>query len=162
MTDSIPHRIVRHRFVRTGFALLLALVAVSVGAAPAAAAVDVGYVRLAHLSPDTPEVDVYLSKVDDKSFKEQVFKHVGYGVMSKYMALPAGTYKVAMRKQGDPASTAPVLTTQVTVQPGGAYTVAGVGKFAQLGLDVFTDDLSRASARNSTTRPLSLSRISSE
>ena len=145
MTDSIPHRFVRHRFVRTGFALLLALVAVSVGAAPAAAAADVGYVRLAHLSPDTPEVDVYLSKVDDKAFKEQVFKHVGYGVMSKYMALPAGTYKVAMRKQGEPASTTPVLTTQVTVQPGGAYTVAGVGRFAQLGLDVFTDDLSRAS-----------------
>jgi hypothetical protein len=98
---------------------------------------------LAHLSPDTPEVDVYLSKADDKAFKEQVFKHVGYGVMSKYLPLPVGTYRVAMRKQGAPAGSAPVLTTEVTVQPNGAYTVAGVGKFAQLGLEVFTDDLSR-------------------
>jgi hypothetical protein len=145
MNGSIPHR-----FVRTALALLLtgatSLVALALMAAPAGAApAPVGYVRLAHLSPDTPEVDVYLSKVGDNAFKEQVFKHVGYGVMSKYLALPVGTYRVAMRKQGDPSSTPPVLTTQVTVQPNGAYTVAGVGKFAQLGLDVFTDDLSRAS-----------------
>jgi hypothetical protein len=35
------------------------------------------------------------------------------------------------------------LTTEVTVADGGAYTVAGVGKHAALGLKVFTDDLSR-------------------
>jgi hypothetical protein len=122
--------------IGTGASAMLAIPAHSAEA-------PVGYVRLAHLSPDTPQVDVYLSKVGDASFKEQVFTHVGYGVLSKYMALPVGTYAVAMRKQADPASTAPVLTTQVTVVAGGAYTVAGVGKFSGLGLKVLTDDLGR-------------------
>ena len=138
-----------HRPGRPG-ALMLAALAVALGTVLAAAAApahaadgSVGYVRLAHLSPDTPAVDVYLSKPGDTAFKEQVFTHVGYGVMSKYLTLPVGTYAVAMRKQGDPPATPPVLTTQVTVTAGGAYTIAGVGKFAGLGLKVYEDDLNR-------------------
>ncbi len=88
-------------------------------------------------------MDVYLSKVGDSSFTTQVFEHVGYGVMSKYLALPVGTYAVAMRTEGAPATSEPVLTTQVTVTEGGAYTVAGVGKYSGLGLKVFNDDLTR-------------------
>jgi hypothetical protein len=126
-------------------AILIGAAASATAATPAYSSADapVGYVRLAHLSPDAPMVDVYLSKVGDAAFKEQIFTHVGYGVISTYMPLPVGTYAVAMRKQGDPASTPPVLTTQVTVTAGGAYTVAGVGRFSGLGLKVLTDDLSR-------------------
>src|SRR5262249_5762460 len=46
-------------------------------------------------------------------------------------------------RRAPPASTPPVVTTQFTVTAGGAYTVAGVGKFSGLGLKVLTDDLSR-------------------
>ena len=135
--------------------LLIALtsaVAALVGAAPAGAAATVGYVRLAHLSPDTPEVDVYLAKFQDNSFTPQVFPGVGYGVISEYLALPVGTYTVSMRKAGDPESTPPVLTTTVTVEANGAYTVAGVGEFAKLGLTVLTDDLSRPAAGKAKVR----------
>jgi hypothetical protein len=117
----------------------------------------VGYVRLAHLSPDTPNVDVYLSKVGDASFPQQVFGHVGYGIMTKYLPLPVGTYAVAMRTEGAPATDPPVLTTQVTVADGGAYTVAGVGKFAGLGLKVFNDDLSRPANGRSKVRVIQAS-----
>jgi hypothetical protein len=106
-----------------------------------AAAAGFGYVRLAHLSPDTPDVDVYLSSVSNAS-TEQVFPGVGYGVVSGYLRLPVGTYAVAMRAAGAPKTDPPVLTTQVQVRAGGAYTVAGVGRHAELGLKVFTDDLS--------------------
>jgi hypothetical protein len=108
--------------------------------APAMAAGQVGYVRLAHLSPDTPDVDVYLSAVGG-SGRPQVFPGVGYGVVSKYLSVPAGTYAVAMRVAGAPASDPPVLTTNVTVVAGKAYLVAGVGKHADLGLKVIEDDL---------------------
>lgn len=111
------------------------------GTALPAHAQDVGYVRLAHLSPDTPEVDVYLNS-QSSGFKEQVFPGVGYGIMSKYLALPVGGYTVAMRLSGAAPTTAPVLTTQVSVTAGGAYTVAGVGRYAGLGLKVLNDDLS--------------------
>src|SRR5262249_41372853 len=93
---------------------------------PASAASD-GYVRLAHLSPDTPAVDVYLDSVSG-SVPQKVFPSVGYGAFSSYLALPTGTYAVSMRLAGAKASTPPVLSTQVTVQAGDAYTVAGVGK----------------------------------
>jgi hypothetical protein len=46
-----------------------------------------------------------------------------------------------MRTSGAAATTDPVLTTQVSVTSGGAFTVAGVGRYAGLGLKVFKDDL---------------------
>jgi Domain of unknown function (DUF4397) len=132
------------RAIRAAAATLaVSVVVIGVSTTPVHAEAAVGYVRLAHLSPDTPKVDVYLSKVGDSSFATQVFEHVGYGVMSNYLALPVGTYAIAMRTEGAPASSPPVLTTQVTVTEGAAYTVAGVGKFSGLGLKVFTDDLTR-------------------
>ncbi|GIF18462.1 hypothetical protein BJ973_008580 [Actinoplanes tereljensis] len=123
-----------------GAAAALAVVAtVTLFASPARAAGD-GYVRLAHLSPDTPAVDVYLRSVTN-AIKPQTFKGVAYGAMSAYLRLPTGNYQVAMRKAGAAASTKPVLTTDVDVENGAAYTVAGVGRFADLGLRVLQDDL---------------------
>ncbi len=120
--------------------LALALAALAPTAASAATA-KVGYVRLAHLSPDTPDVDVYLDSVSS-SAKEQVFKGVGYGVMSPYLSLAVGEYAVSMRVAGADPKSPPVLTTDVIVAAGQAYTVAGVGRHADLGLKVFHDDLS--------------------
>lgn len=119
---------------------LFVLTLSTVEAAPAGAA-GTGYVRLAHLSPDTPAVDVYLSSPSG-AITEQRFDGVGYGVVSDYNRLPTGTYAVAMRTAGSPPASPPVLTTQVTVTDGKAYTVAGVGRFADLGLRVIEDDLS--------------------
>jgi hypothetical protein len=126
-----------------------------VDASPAAAA-GVGYVRLAHLSPDTPAVDVYLSSVTG-SIPQQKFDAVGYGTVSKYLPLPPGTYAVAMRKKGDPSSAAPVLSTQATVEEGKAYTVAGTGKFADLGLRVIPDDLGMPEAGKAKVRVIQAS-----
>jgi Domain of unknown function (DUF4397) len=127
----------------------LALAALVPTAASAATA-DVGYVRLAHLSPDTPDVNVYLDSKSSKA-KEQVFKGVGYGVMSPYLALPVGEYAVSMRLTSDPTGPV-VLTTDVTVSAGKAYTVAGVGRHADLGLKVFHDDLSSPAQGNAKVR----------
>jgi hypothetical protein len=134
-----------------GAAVVAALVALTFSAAPASAAAGEGYVRLAHLSPDTPAVDVYLKSDDDK-VKEQTFPGVAYGAMSDYLRLPAGTYSVAMRKAGAAASTKPVLTLDVTVEAGKAYTVAGVGRYADLGLRTFDDDLKLPSGSDSKIR----------
>ncbi|NMO57423.1 DUF4397 domain-containing protein [Actinoplanes sp. TBRC 11911] len=131
-------------------AALAAFAAITLYATPAHAAGD-GYVRLAHLSPDTPAVDVYL-KAESGSAKEQVFHGVGYGAMSQYLRLPSGNYQVAMRKEGAPASEKPVITTEVGVSDGGAYTVAGVGRFADLGLRVLKDDLKLPDAGKSKVR----------
>jgi uncharacterized protein DUF4397 len=136
-------------------AMLLACGLSTLTASPASAAPQDGYVRLAHLSPDTPNVDVYLSAVGG-SFK-QTFPGVGYGVMSKYLALPAGTYGVEMRLAGADPSTPAVLGTKATVVAGNAYTVAGVGKHADLGLRVIADNLALPSAGKSKVRVIQAS-----
>ncbi|MFF5172035.1 DUF4397 domain-containing protein [Micromonospora sp. NPDC000089] len=129
------------RLATAGGALLLGAALSTAAAAPAGAAPqDVGYVRLAHLSPDTPAVDVYLTPPG--ATKPRVFQAVAYGAVSNYLTLPTGRYAVAMRKAGAPESQPPVLTTEVAVDGGAAYTVAGVGRYADLGLRVLSDDLS--------------------
>jgi Domain of unknown function (DUF4397) len=109
-------------------------------AGPASAA-QPSYVRLAHFSPDTPNVDVYLSSYSRPNWK-MVIKGVGYGALSAYQKLDPGLYTVAMRAAGAAASSPPVLSTSVRAVAGGAYTVAGVGPYASLGLTVLRDDLS--------------------
>jgi uncharacterized protein DUF4397 len=110
-----------------------------------------GYLRLAHLSPDAPAVDVYLTAVSG-SLPRQVFPAVGYGVVSPYLPVPAGTYTIAMRWHGAQPTSLPVLSATVTVVPGDAYTVAGVGRYADLGLRVIADDLSMPSQGSARVR----------
>jgi len=140
----------RRRYRAIAVVLVAILAHLSLAAAPAAAAGPVGYVRLAHLSPDTPDVDVYLSAVTGGT--PQRFPGVGYGTVSNYLTVPTGTYAVSMRAAGAPASDPPVLTTNVTVVDGKAYTVAGVGKHADLGLKVIEDDLSLPPAGKAKVR----------
>ena len=109
-------------------------------ALPSAAAADGGLLRLAHLSPDTPAVDVYVDSVADPN-AGITLRGVDYGTVSDYQAVPPGAYTVSMRSAGDAPDTPPVLSTTVEVSAGSARTVAGVGPFAKLGLVVLDDEL---------------------
>jgi hypothetical protein len=114
-----------------------------------------GWLRLAHLSPNTPAVDVYLYSFGNPR-AEVVLHHVSYGTVSPYLPAPAGTYTVAMRAAGAAASSAPVLSTGVTVKVGRAYTVAGMGPKAGLRLVVLHDQLT-APAGHSMVRVIQAS-----
>jgi len=123
--------------------LLITMPALLLGfalAGTASAASGTGWIRLAHLSPNTPEVDVYLYSFGDPK-AELVVHHVGYGVVSSYQPLPAGEYTVAMRAAGAAAASKPVLSASVNVEPGEAYTVAGLGPESGLRLAVLEDQL---------------------
>ncbi len=106
----------------------------------ASAARTGGWLRLAHLSPNTPAVDVYLYSVNNPR-AEVVLHHVSYGTVSPYLPAPAGTYTVAMRAAGAAASSPPVLSTAVRVHAGAAYTVAGMGPRDGLRLVVLSETL---------------------
>lgn len=109
------------------------------------------YLRLAHLSPDTPDVDVYVGSVADPA-RSFVVPGVGYGAVSAYRSLPAGPYVVSMRVAGAAASSPAVIATSVNARPGGAYTIAGVGRTAELGLAVLTDRLDIPAAGRASVR----------
>ena len=96
------------------------------GSSSALAAPGDGYLRLAHLSPDTPAVDVYLYAAG-RTTPRLVLKHVGYGDLSPYQRLSGGAYTVAMRPADAAATSPPVLSARVRVRAREAYTVAGPG-----------------------------------
>ncbi len=149
-----PRAALRRR--RTGLALLAsgALVALTAAAGPAAAATThvpvssgYGWVRLAHLSPNTPPVDVYLYSFGKPSAMI-VLRHVAYGTVSPYERVPHGEYTVAMRGAGASAASPPVLSTNLMVHPGHAYTVAGVGPAKALHLQVLDDQLTTPTGKS--------------
>jgi len=116
--------------------------------AHAATTSTVGWVRLAHLSPDTPAVDVYLYPFGGNT-AQIVLKHVAYGTLSPYESLAPGDYLVAMRAAGAAATTSPVISTQVDVTAGKAYTVAGLGAESALTLQVLNDQLDGPQGKSS-------------
>ena len=132
----------RARFARIYRLAGLALLALGLlaGAAPASASQGSGWLRLAHLSPNTPAVDVYLYSFHN-SKALIVVHHVAYGTISGYQKVPSGEYTVAMRAAGAAPSSAPVISTTVDVKPGDAYTVAGLGPAKGLRLQVLRDRL---------------------
>jgi hypothetical protein len=133
----------RRTVLRLGVAGLVGLVGATIGlvlGGSAAAAATPSYVRLAHLSPDTPNVDVYMTSYTRPQWK-LVLKGVGYGAVSPYQRVQPDRYAVSMRPAGAPASSPPVLSTNVNATSGKAFTVAGVGPYADLGLAVINDDL---------------------
>lgn len=126
--------------------LTLACAAAMAGTATAHAGTatsTAGWVRLAHLSPNTPPVDVYLYPFGGSNPVVQL-KHVAYGDLSPYEALASGGYLVAMRGAGAAPSSNPVISTQVDVAAGRAYTVAGLGAQPGLTLQVLDDTLTTA------------------
>src|SRR3712207_9120370 len=75
-------------------------------------------VRVAHLAPDAPNVDVYVNG-------DPVLTDVAYTTVSGYLSLPAGTQQVTVYATGDTST--PVIDVPVELAAGGAYTVAAVG-----------------------------------
>ncbi len=78
--------------------------------------------RVAHASPDTPAVDIY---VDDTL----TLPNVGFFTASDYLTVPPGTYNVKVTLAGQPLGSA-VFDQDFTLEPGGAYTVAATGFLA--------------------------------
>ena len=82
------------RLMVLGLALMMALAL----AAPALAqGAGQAQVRVAHLAPDAPNVDVYVND-------EPVLTDVPYTTISDYLSLPAGTQQVTVFATGDTTS----------------------------------------------------------
>jgi hypothetical protein len=80
-----------------------------------------GNVRVAHFSPDAPNVDVY---VDD----EQALSDVPFRAVSDYLEVPTGTRTVQITAAGDPDTVA--FEGDIDLAPDTDYTVAAIGELA--------------------------------
>ncbi|MFL6144160.1 MAG: class F sortase [Labedaea sp.] len=134
----------RHRGGMAGATVLtiaLSTVLLSAGAGTAPAEASSGaFLRLAHLSPDTPAVDVTVTPLRDPKSATTI-NGVGYGDVSGYSRIDPGGYTIAMRPAGAAPTTKPVISATLDAAAGRAYTVAGLGHFADLALRVLEDEI---------------------
>ena len=120
--------------------LAVAAAAASPAASAAPLAAQDGWVRIAHLSPQAPAMDMYLYSFGDPAHPT-VLKDVGYGDVSAYMALGPGQYTVAMRGFDAPPSSHPALVSSFMVSAKTAYTVAALGPDPGLRVEVLKDEM---------------------
>ena len=134
-------RLGRLAMITTLLGSMAGLVAV---AAPAASAAPTGgatgWIRIAHLSPQAPPMDMYVYPFGDPG-SPTVLKDVRYGNVSRYVAVTPGQYSVAMRGFGAPATSKPALTTSFMVTAGGAFTLAAMGPDPGMRTEVLKDQL---------------------
>lgn len=120
--------------LRTLLVAAVAATSLVVMSVPASAQAGDAQVRVAHLSPDAPNVDVYVDG-------EVALSDVSFQTVSDYLALPAGSYALEVRPAGAAADSDPVIQADATVEAGQAYTVAAVGLLADISAQVYVDDL---------------------
>jgi hypothetical protein len=121
-----------------GTAAIVSAASPAASAAPAAS--QDAWVRIAHLSPKAPAMDMYLYPFGEPGHPI-VLRDVSYGDVSAYMAVSPGQYSVAMRGFGAPASSPPALITSFMVTVGTPYTVAALGPDPGLRVEVLKDQM---------------------
>ncbi|WP_300018854.1 DUF4397 domain-containing protein [Pseudonocardia sp.] len=136
------------RFAITALVTLVGLVLSVLVAGPASAQTGT-YLRLTHLSPDTPTVDVLVTSFGGQTTR---LDGVAYGDVSTYAQVEPGAYTLQMLPAGAPEGTPPVVTGTLEAQEGAAYTAAALGPRAELAVRVLTDDLTPPGPDSSRVR----------
>lgn len=80
------------------------------------------YLRVAHTSPDAPEVDVLVEN-------ESVLTSVPFGDISEYLSLQAGTYNVSIVASEEPDTV--VFDGNITLDPRTSTTLAATGEITE-------------------------------
>ena len=95
------------------------------GVAAATSTAGDAYLRTAHLSPDTPGVDIYLTVAG--ATKPTIVRNVTYGHFSPYLEIAPGAYSVATRLAGSTSTAKALISWKLTLTAGDAYTAAVLG-----------------------------------
>jgi Domain of unknown function (DUF4397) len=102
-------------------------------------------VRVAHFSPDTAGVDVWVDGA-------RVLRNVGYDTVSDYVPLASGEHQFALRPYGASATSKPILSASAALVADDAYTIAGVGLNKDLRGQIFQDNLGAPPAGRAKVR----------
>jgi hypothetical protein len=112
---------------RTALRMIPLLTLVLLLAPPATAATQDtrALVRVVHLSPDAPKVDLYVDGT-------RTLAAVPFKTASRYRSLPAGAHTLAVRPAGSAPTSTPVASVRASVRAGAPYTAVLMGTLAQL------------------------------
>jgi hypothetical protein len=161
-TDQAPEVTWRRRLrgVPQLLAALAALAATLGHIGPAQAQASTANIRLAHFSPDAPEMDVYLVGFDGQ--EEHILAGLGYGDVSDYASLEPGSYSFLLRPMGAPADSDPAVTASAELEEGATYTFVAMGPMGDMQQALLTDDLSPPPAGDAKVRLLQASSTAGE
>ncbi|WP_439380487.1 DUF4397 domain-containing protein [Amycolatopsis lexingtonensis] len=131
--------------------LFVALTPVTAEAATAPGP-GVGWIRVGHLSPKVPPVDIYFAPFGQA--EKVVIRKAGYGAVTPYSSLDPGKYTLSMRPADASSSTPPALSATIEVAERSAYSllVFANGPDGALKGDLVTDDLSAPAAGKGRVR----------
>ncbi|MDX1993407.1 MAG: fasciclin domain-containing protein [bacterium] len=98
-------------------------------------------IRVAHFSPDTPNVDVYVNG-------EAAITDLAFGSVTDFITLPAGSYEIAVAPAGTSIEEAAIGPATFDLPEGTFITVAAVGSLeaGTLTAAIFTRDFSELPA----------------
>lgn len=129
--------------------LLLGTLPLTAHAAPGP---GVGWIRVGHLSPKVPPVDVYFAAFGKA--EKVVVRKAGYGAVTPYSSVAPGAYTVSMRPADAAASSPPALSATIEIKEASAYSllVFANGPGGGLQGDLVKDDLTAPAAGNGRVR----------
>ncbi|MCL4867362.1 MAG: DUF4397 domain-containing protein [Anaerolineae bacterium] len=113
----------------------------------AAISLDAGpsRVRVAHLSPDAPNVDALVNGA-------AAFTNVGFETVTPYAALTNNEYQIQVEPAGAGGAGPFVISATLTLDPNVDYTIAAIDVLANITPLVLVDDNSRPAAGNAHVR----------
>jgi Domain of unknown function (DUF4397) len=112
--------------------VLVLIASFGIQAKPTSAAMP-AFVRVVHASPDIGTADVFLDGA-------RLLSNFAFGTVTGYATIPPGPHKVQVALIGKGAGAAVIMQT-LSVQPGLAYTVVGLGtKATSFSLAVFVEN----------------------
>jgi hypothetical protein len=131
--------------------LLLALTPIA-SATVIAPGPGVGWIRVGHLSPKVPPVDIYFAPFGQA--EKVVIRKAGYGAVTPYSSLDPGKYTLSMRPADAAASTPAALSATIDVAGQTAYSllVFANGPDNSLKGDLVKDDLTAPAAGKGRVR----------
>ncbi|WP_329047650.1 DUF4397 domain-containing protein [Amycolatopsis sp. NBC_01488] len=148
---TLPKLLLRPGGLTAAALLLVALTPVTAEAATGPGP-GVGWIRVGHLSPKVPPVDIYFAPFGQA--EKLVIRKAGYGAVTPYSSLDPGKYTLSMRPADAASSTPPALSATIDVAERTAYSllVFANGPDGTLKGDLVTDDLSAPAAGRGRVR----------
>lgn len=148
---GLTRRSVQLLVAASAVALSALLVPASASAQPGPSS-TIGWVRVGHLSPQVPPVDVYFAKFGQP--ERVAIRKAGYGAVTPYSTLPPGKYTLSMRPADASPTTPAALSATITIAPGTAYSllVFANGPEGTLNGELVTDDLTAPKAGTGRVR----------
>ena len=116
---------------------------------PSTATRPTGRVRVLHLSPDAPSVDVFANLGTTP-----IVMGLPFGSGTDYAAIPSGRYRFDVSASGSPATSAVLSADGLDVEPGTETTIVAYDTLGSIDLLAMDDDLSGLDPGNIRVRAI--------